>query len=434
MKVVLISYVFPPVGGAGVQRAVKLVKYLPEHGVDPIVLTTKNPSVPLHDESLVRDIPEGTRIERARTLEPGYGAKQAAWTAHVDETPSLATRAKRMMTRVAKEALIPDAQVLWLPGANAKLASILAKDRPGAILVSGPPFSSFLLAPLAKMSPGTRVILDYRDEWTAYRVEKEGSVANFEMVPTFARAATHAMERGLLHLADGVVTATEAFRENLLRTFPFLRPESVVSIPNGYDPDDMPESLPQPPSDKLVISYAGTIFRLTSPKGLLGAVRKLHEREPELAKKLEVRFFGRIVETELPAFEGMEALGVMRLGYIDHSRVLPELGASHRVLCLLDDVEGAERIYPAKIFELMVLGRPVLTLSPEGALTDLVRAHDLGDVIGPRDEAGIAGWLERELRAFSEGRLTLTSKPRDIERYHRRALAGEFAAILRGDR
>ncbi len=432
MKVVLVSYVFPPVGGAGVQRAVKLVKYLPEYGIEPIVLTTLNPSVPLTDESLVRDIPAGTRIERARTLEPGYKMKQAAWDARVDVRPSLEARVKKVITRVAKEALVPDAQVLWLPGANAKLAEILIRDRPDAVLVSGPPFSSFLLAPLAKLLPGTRVILDYRDEWTAYKVTAEGASANFEMVPTFARAATSAIEWSLLHLADGVVTATEAFRRNLLETFSFVKPERVVAIPNGYDPDDMPTELPTPPTDKLVVSYAGTIFRLTSPRGLLGAVRKLHAREPELARLLEVRFFGRIVDTETPLFDGMEALGVKRLGYIDHGRVLPELAASHLVLCLLDDVEGAERIYPAKIFELMVLGRPILTLSPAGALADLVREHALGDVLAPRDEESIARLLEDKLRQFRAGTLSIESKPKGVERYHRRALAGEFARVIRG--
>jgi hypothetical protein len=101
-------------------------------------------------------------------------------------------------------------------------------------------------------------------------------------------------------------------------------------------------------------------------------------------------------------------------------------------LCLLDDVEGAERIYPAKIFELMVLGRPILTLSPEGALADLVREHALGDVLAPRDEEGIAKLLEDKLRQFRAGTLSIESKPKGVERYHRRALAGEFARIIRG--
>ncbi|MGH7272817.1 MAG: hypothetical protein ACREJ3_20495 [Polyangiaceae bacterium] len=50
LRALLVSYCFPPAGGAGVQRVVKLAKYLPHHGVSPAVLTVKNPSVPLRDE------------------------------------------------------------------------------------------------------------------------------------------------------------------------------------------------------------------------------------------------------------------------------------------------------------------------------------------------------------------------------------------------
>ena len=157
-----------------------------------------------------------------------------------------------------------------------------------------------------------------------------------------------------------------------------------------------------------------------------------HAREPALAARLEVRFFGRIVDTENALFEGTEALGVKRLGYIDHARVLPELGAAHVVLCLLDDVGGAERIYPAKIFELMALGRNVLTLAPEGALTELCRTHALGEVIAPRDEEAIARYLERMLRAHAAGALPAPTPPRDVDRYHRREIARAFADVLRG--
>jgi hypothetical protein len=186
------------------------------------------------------------------------------------------------------------------------------------------------------------------------------------------------LEEKLLRFAHAVTTATEAFRQNLLRRFPFLRPERVFAIPNGYDREDIPASLPAPTGDRLVVTYAGTIFRLTSPAGLLGAVRRLHAESPELARLLRLRFLGRIVETELPCFEGTETLGVERVGYLPHDAMMKEVAASHLLLCLLDDTSGAQHIYPAKIFELMALGRPCLTLAPEGALAELVRTTRLG--------------------------------------------------------
>ena len=72
LRALIVSYSFPPVGGAGVARVLKLTKYLPAHGVTPTVLTVKNPSVPLIDHSLERDVAPGLRILRARTFEQTF--------------------------------------------------------------------------------------------------------------------------------------------------------------------------------------------------------------------------------------------------------------------------------------------------------------------------------------------------------------------------
>ncbi len=433
LRVLLVSYSFPPVGGAGVQRVVKLAKYLPLHGVRPAVLTVANPSVPLRDESLLRDVPTNVQVHRARTLEPGYGAKRAAWRAQASAparrsgAASLRARGVRALAGVAGQALFPDPQVLWQPAAQLALALRLAARRDDAMLVSGPPFSQFLLAPLARAGR-VGVVLDYRDEWSTLR-------RTYEMARSHAsRLLGDPLEAALLRQAHAIVTATDEFRENLLVRFPLVDPGRVFSIPNGYDPEDFPHPLPAPGRDRFVITYAGTVFTLTSARGLLGAIRLVHARSPDLARSLHVRFVGRVVDTELDAFAGTEALGVERIGYIPHDDVLRELAASHMTLCLLDDVAGAERIYPAKIFELMRLGRPVMTLAPPAStLARLVARHDLGPIAHPRDEHAIAGLLEERLRAFqgSDNAPATWQKAPGIERYDRRALAGEFAEILR---
>ena len=429
LRALLVSYAFPPVGGAGIQRSVKLAKFLPEFEIDPSILTVKNPSAPLRDTTFDRDYPPGMEIVRARTLEPGYGVKQATWSSQT--AASKVSLKKRVMGKgvgIAKQMLVPDPQVLWLPGAKLALTQRLVRKADDVVFITAPPFSQFWLGALTRLRPGTAVVLDYRDEWSTLRT-------TYEMLQArFVAATGEVMESALLRCAHAVTTATEEFRDNLLRRFSFLDPARVVAIPNGYDPDDFPSPLPPPPEDKFVVAYAGTIFKLTSAQGLLGAVRKLHEREPELAKLLSIRFMGRIVDTELESFDGTEALGVERLGYLPHDTVLEELSRCHMTLCLLDDVPGVERIYPAKIFELMHLGRPVLTLSPPGALTRLVERHRIGTVVAPRDEQAIATLLEERLRAFRDGdRQPPVSDDVDAEgiaAYHRRRLAGRFAEVM----
>ena len=423
----LISYAFPPVGGAGVQRTAKLVKFLHEFGISPSVLTVSNPSVPLRDEALMGDIPPGTRIVRAATLEPSYGAKQATWKSEAVENVGLYQRGRRLVMSAARKALVPDPQVLWLPGAAMALGKELRTQSVNCVLVSAPPFSQFLLAPIVRASRHTGVVVDYRDEWSTAR-------NTYEMLTgSLARITGESLEHVVLRVAHFVTTATEDFREHLLAHYKFLRPERVVAIPNGYDPDDFAIDSDGLPNDRLVLTYAGTVFKLTSAVGLLAAIRLVHERDPQLAKSLTVRFIGRIGDTEQQHFEGFEKMGVEQVGYVPHDRVIGELSRSHVTLCLLDDVPGVERIYPAKIFELMYLSQPVLALTPEGALSRLVRAHSLGVVIAPRDVERIAEQLSHWLVDFRSG--TVPGRhghdSTSIGKYHRRVLAGQFAVVMR---
>ena len=422
LRALVVSYVFPPVGGAGVQRVLKLVKYLPRYGVEADVLTARDPSVPLQDESLLRDVPPETRVLRARTFEPGYATKRAAWQAVADARSNAKTSLKQRAVALGRRLLIPDPQLLWLPAAHLALGKRLLSTTPDdVVFISGPPFSQFLLASLSRLRKGTALVLDYRDEWTM-------TSSAYEMSAT--TRLNERLESSVLRRAHAITTATEEFRETLLQRFPWLEPSRVHAIPNGYDPDDFEAPLASPGRDRFVLTYSGTVFKLTSAAGFLEGLRRLHATEPELARRLEVRFVGRIVDTEARHFEGSEALGVTRFGYLEHTRALAHLAESHAALCILDEVDGVERIYPAKIFEIMRLGRPCLALTPEGALSRLVRRHQLGEVVAPRDAEAIANALTGWLRAFRDA-APVPHTPLDIERFDRRLQAGEFARVFR---
>jgi glycosyltransferase involved in cell wall biosynthesis len=423
VRVLIVSYAFPPVGGAGVQRVLKLVKYLPGCGVVPTVLTSNGTSVPVHDVTLEAEVPRGVQVLRARTLEPGYAKKELAWQAKSATKKTLAVRLTRAAAGVARRVLVPDPQVLWLPAASVALARRLASRRADdVVFISGPPFSQFLLAGLARLRPGTAVVFDYRDEWTTTGLEYEMSASP---------GAIELLERRLLEKAHVVTTATDEFKQNLLRRYPFFDEQRIVVIPNGYDPEDFPAELPSPPTDRFVLAYVGTVFRGTNARGFLAGLRLFHEREPDLARHLEVRFVGRIVPTETRYFEGTEALGVRRLGYVEHERAIRELAASHSALVLLDESEGAARLYPAKIFEIMHLRKPCLAIAPEGALSALVRRCRAGEVIRPSDAPGIAETLDRTVRRFLRDPTFAHEPPADVEQFDRRAQARDFASTFR---
>src|SRR5262249_3168268 len=151
--------------------------------------------------------------------------------------------------------------------------------------------------------------------------------------------------------ADLVTMATEDYCSELLRRMPELGKTKVRCLTNGFDPDDFRSGAVEPPMDRFVVTYAGTVARLTSLAGFLDAIRLLASEHPMLCRHLEVRVYGRVVPSEMRSFAGTENLGVRRFGYVNHDRTLLALSEGHLNLCVLDDVPGAERIYPAKVFE-----------------------------------------------------------------------------------
>src|SRR5262249_6658945 len=155
--------------------------------------------------------------------------------------------------------LIPDPQVLWQPDAQRVLMRRLLTRRDDIVFITAPPFSTFLSAPLIRALGRAAIVLDYRDEWATLRTQ-------YEMLPRMGATVSAAMEHAVLRCAHAVTVATDAFRDQLLHCFPFLDPARVVTIPNGYDPDDFPDDLlasTKLPDDRFVMTYAGTVFTLT---------------------------------------------------------------------------------------------------------------------------------------------------------------------------
>ena len=69
-KVLIITYYWPPQGGVGVQRWLKLSKYLLKHNYEPIIYTQSNGLNSLEDSSLYLSIPKDLKVLRNQIFEP----------------------------------------------------------------------------------------------------------------------------------------------------------------------------------------------------------------------------------------------------------------------------------------------------------------------------------------------------------------------------
>ncbi|MEO7354169.1 MAG: hypothetical protein ABIZ70_07460 [Gemmatimonadales bacterium] len=431
-RLLLVSYHFPPVGGAGVQRPVKFARYLPEFGWDVSVLQAANPSVPLLDPTLLEELPAETVIERAHTFEPSYAAKQSVAASGNNGAPARRpSRLKAALKSAATLALQPDAQVLWLPDAVRHGRQLLKRLPHDAILATAPTYTNLLVGAMLARYAGIPLISDYRDEWDL-------SNTYWENAPKarLALAVQWRMQRFVLRRSAAIVATTKASTARVAAR----AAESGVTpiarcIYNGWDAGDLAEAahaapaLPRVPRTFRLV-YAGTLWNLTSIAPVAAAVELLAREAPALLARLELVAVGRKTPDQLVQLQRVAAAGatVENLDYAPHPVALATMTSADAVLLLLSDVPGAERVAPAKVFEYLAVRRPILAVLPEGEIAELVRESDADSHRLPTDVAGIASWLRRRL----EGSVAPAPAGNDaqIARFERRALTGELAALL----
>lgn len=372
-RVLFIAYTFPPIGGAGVQRTTKFVKYLGIGGWTASVVTVDGGSVPVWDKTLEAEVPPSIVVRRARTLEPSYASKAQARAGA--STPSILSKAKSLVQSIGKAVLQPDAQVLWVPGAWRTARALLAETSHDAIIATGPPFSSFLMGAALARVTGLPLILDYRDEWSLsnqfYENRRPGRVAE---------AVQRHLEGWAVRRASVLLATTEKSAQALDEVAQRAKAQVTSTwIYNGYDPADFAHVVPEPKQEGRVrLVYTGTLWKLMSLEPLVRAVEQIAAEQPALASKLEIVIAGRRTPDQEALIAQLRELPctVDDRPYLEHGQVLSLMASADALCLLLANLPGADRWVPAKTFEYMATGLPILAVIPDGELRALLREEN----------------------------------------------------------
>ena len=446
-RVLVVTYNFPPVGGAGVQRVTKFVKYLPQFGWEPTVLTTENPSVPVFDESLLADIPPQTVVVKARTLEPGYALKRfvsnnvtrsgSEGTNTTSIASSVKSLAKHALRGTANLLLQPDPQVLWNSQAIEAGLRVLGQRKHDAIFVTAPPFSSFLIGAELARRTGLPLVLDYRDEWSI-----SNSYLENKRLGWLSRTWQQHQQSLVVRTASALIATTRHSAESLQEVARAASSQLLVThIYNGFDAEDfhdgippLPDSLMDSASDATQpykLAYIGTLWNLTSVEPVIRAVRQLAAQSPDLVSRLELHFVGRrTAEQE----EWLDQLGplpcrVVRQAYLDHDAALRLMRSADGLCLLLSDLPEAGRVVPAKMFEYLAVRRPIFAIVPPGEVSSLLQDCPFAFVHSPSDIAGLARRLGDEIERKRLD-VSLPTGSWDTSAFERRRQTEQLAQLL----
>ena len=394
-KVLMVAYAFPPVGGAGVQRIVKFIKYLNEFCWSADAVSVQNPSVPLVDDSLRRELPSDCTVFRSKTFEPSYAVKSSVKNSS-DGKMSLKSWLVDSAKKCANSILLPDAQLLWWPHTFFLIRKLLKGRSYSVIFVSGPPFSTFPLVVFVAKLHGIPAIVDYRDEWSFSRDNWENSAKT-----PLARLIDSWMENYVVRNAMAITVASPEYELSLKDRFP-AADGKIITITNGYDPADFAGiDFFQEKDNKdgsVTILYTGTVWRATSFQGLLEGIRILAHADLAASKKLVLRIVGRIVPEELPVIAEMQHyIHVETIDYLPHTEIFKEMAAADVLLLTLSDLPGAGKIIPGKTFEYLAAPLPVLAIVPNGVTADIVRNEKNVSTALPGDHNSICNFLRNIL-------------------------------------
>lgn len=412
VKALIVSFYFPPAGGGGVQRPLKLAQYLPALGIETHVLAPEDPKW-VHVDGDLR-APTQAWVHRARFLGPSH--RKPAEELHGREGVALATaHAKLALRRV----LVPDASVAWNLTAVPAAVRLVREHGIDVVLTTSPPGSVHLVGAAVQRATGARWVADLRDSLVAHvhrRTEKAGVRAK--------ERVDQAIGRLVAGRADAIVCVADFIAEEVRALGPRGR---VEVIPNGCDFDDV-AGLEYTPGERFRITHTGSFFGRRDPRPFLQA---LHDSGLDAV----ARFVGDFRSSDRDWALGLGLGDRLELvPYAPRRRALELQRDSEALLLLVPEAGGRGRgVLSGKAFEYLAVGRPVLAVvPPDGAAAELIRETGAGVVAAPDDVDGIREALAGLHDRFAAGGLPdVDLAPGDRERLSRAARVEETADLLR---
>lgn len=411
----------------GVQRTLKFVKYLPQFGWEPVVLTVRDVAYYAWDRDLLSEIGD-TQIFRTGSLDPirllRLFKKDKAQSVELTKTGP--GKLRTIHETISPWIYVPDSKLLWLGHAIIKIRRILKENPVDLVFTTSPPHSAHFLGLFTRKLAGIPWIADFRDDWLTEDYEKS---------PTrFHQALNDYLAKTVLNQADSVISVSEPISHNLNSRFPAKN--NVFTIQNGFDPSDFDHCSGTTPGEPFTITYTGTLNQILNPKPFLESLRYLREAYPEIMGSIRIRFVGSFYGFDLPGLVlayGLESHTEI-IGYVSHRESVCFLQKSDLLLLILSS-DLSEGKVTGKIFEYLGARKPVLALVPEGEAARLISRFRAGRIVHPDDVEGAAGAIHYYFKLWKNAQNPLpdfnSSELKHIQRNEQtRVLADIFNFLL----
>ncbi len=397
-RVLIITYYWPPTGGSGVQRWLKMSKYLPSLGWQPVIYTPSNPERAMTDDTLLNDVSPEAEILTHKIIEPyalfkaflGKKNKETG-TGSVNPINGAANKSIKMKISlwIRANLFIPDPRITWYRPSVKYLTKYLKKHPVDAIVTTGPPQSMHLIGRELHRRTGIKWIADFRDPWTR--------IFYFKHLPlTKISYKKHLrLEKSVLMEADKVVTVTAPIADELQEIIRNAggQADKVLMIPNGYDDADYAEKVPQ--DEPFTILHTGLFDTNGNPLKLWKVLRCLCDRYPQFNSFMRLELIGKCDKDVLSSIEaaGLKEHLVAK-GYRPHTEVNRRQQAAHALILPLRKEPESNGILTGKFPEYIAVAHPIIAFGPkDSALDQALQFNDAGRIFDWEEEKDLEAYI-----------------------------------------
>lgn len=408
-RLLLIAFHFPPIqGSTGVTRTLAFAKYLRDSGWEVTVLTAHPRAYPESRIENLAIIPPHVRVERAAAFDT-----------------------RRHLSLAGKYPLalaVPDRWQSWIAGGLLRARRVLRQWHPSLIMSTYPIASAHYLGHLVHKWSGLPWVADFRDP-----MAQEGYPPEPRLQRAYRRIEQHVFANAARVIATTAGTA-ELYRER----FPAFPAANVVVIPNGFD-DELfaapggAAPAARPERRKLSLLHSGVLYPSErDPLEFFAAVAEL--RDAGVLRPDDVEFRLRATGHDslyAPRLEQLHLHDLIRLlPPVPYKQALAEM--SEVDACMVFQGSNCNQQVPAKVYEYLYAGRPVLGLTElEGDTGRLLTDFGVRHVTSLHDRAAIKRLLPVFLQELRTDAIEPVERSR-VLRFSRRETARSLGELLDG--
>ena len=414
-------------GGGGVQRWLITIKYIREYGWEPIIFTPSNGEISILDEEMVKEIPEGIQEIRTPIWEPFDLYKKLLGKNKEEKmAPGMAQASKgnsilqNLSIFIRGNFFIPDARKFWIQPASKYLINYLKENPVDAIVSTGPPHSTHLIALNVIKKRPTPWLADFRDPWTNIDFYHKLKLTNW------ADKKHHRLEQKVIDTANQVLTVTWSWAEDFLKT----NGRMPMVITNGFDPADFTQAGKVALDKKFTITHVGALNDDRNPHALWQALQELVKEQEGFLKDLKIQLIGQVDVSAIDEIREHELSNhLIELGSMNHQAAIKKMITSQLLLLPLNDTPNIDGVVPGKLYEYIGAKRPIICIGKvDGDAGKIITETNAGSISNFDDVAGLKENLLNFYQLYKAQNLTVSSE--GYEKYSRKLLAGQIAEEL----